>query len=85
MKKCFTLALLVLLVCASATEAQNPPQRRYRRRYDPQAEALRLLFGPNGLPALTRPADPWNRRRAYPRYVTPYNRGYNRPYYPVRR
>lgn len=31
-----------------------------------QEEAIRLLFGPQGIPALMRPADPWNAYR--PRY-----------------
>lgn len=71
---------ILMLVMASAVEAQQPRPRqqrphRYVHRVDPKAEAMRLLFGPNGLPALTRPADPWNRNRYY-RPRRPYNRGY---------
>jgi hypothetical protein len=72
-----SIALCFLCVEAQAQHPKRrikPPVRRVQH-YDPKSEAMRLLFGPMGLPALTRPADPWNRRR----YVTPYNR-YRRPY-----
>jgi hypothetical protein len=84
--KGFIFAAVLLMVGTSVVEAQRPRQQkphRYVRRVDPKSEAMRLLFGPSGLPALTRPADPWNRygyRRA------PYNRyNHNSPYHYRRR
>jgi hypothetical protein len=85
-----TIALAILCF-ASAAQAQTPQQRAHmqrqaeiRRHNYAQAEAIRLLFGPNGLPALTRPADPWNARgygyrggMNYSGTNSPYGPGYN--------
>ncbi len=59
--------LCVLLSVCGVADAQT--YQRRTRRPDPAAEAQRLLFGAQGLPALTRPDDPWNvpRYRPHPR------------------
>lgn len=61
------MVFAILMASASMVHAQTPVEKaRARRRAEvarrnySQSEALRLLFGPQGLPALTRPADPWN-------------------------
>jgi hypothetical protein len=72
MKSSFVL-VAVLLLGASPASAQTSRQRtpaarqsEIGRQNDNQQEAIRLLFGPQGIPALTRPSDPWNYNR--PRY-----------------
>ncbi len=74
MKPSFVL-LAGLLLGAAPAIAQTYQQRPYaprqgqfsRENYARQ-EASRLLFGPRGIPALTRPSDPWNYNR--PRYYS---------------
>ena len=80
MRTSFVL-LAVLLLGAAPAGAQTYQPRVYtgrqaeiRRQNYAQQEAIRLLFGPQGIPALTRPSDPWNYNR--PRY-------YYRPHYYV--
>jgi hypothetical protein len=75
--------LAVLLLGAASAGAQtyqprpyNARQAKIRRQNYAQQEAIRLLFGPQGIPALTRPSDPWNAYR--PRYYY-----YSRPNYHV--
>jgi hypothetical protein len=77
------LTLAVLLLGVAPAGAQTYQQQRahaarqaeIRRQNANQQEAIRLLFGPRGIPALTRPSDPWNYNR--PRYY------YSRPNYVV--
>lgn len=54
MKKLICLAVLIL--SSGNVEAQQP---RPRKKVDSSAEAIRLLYGPQGLPSLTRPANPY--------------------------
>ena len=65
-----TLPWLCLLLSVCGVADAQTYQRRVRRP-DSAAEAQRLLFGAQGLPALTRPADRWNvpRYRPHPRTV----------------
>lgn len=78
------LLILAALLATTPAYAQSPEAMRARairraeiaRRNWSQQEAMRLLFGPNGIPALTRPADPWNARGYY--YRRPVRR------YPIR-
>ncbi len=72
---CF--ALILLSVAPVHAQSRGTVQQQahaarlaeIRRQNYAKQEAVRLLFGPQGIPALTRPSDPWNYQR--PRY---YNR-----------
>ncbi len=85
---CF--ALILLSVAPVHAQSQGNSQRQAyiarqqeitRQNYAKQ-EAIRLLFGPQGIPALTRPSDPWNYNRSRYYYVRPnYNRYQYRAYY----
>jgi hypothetical protein len=78
-----TIACLALILMATVPahaqsqgtaqqQAHTARQAEIRRQNYAKQEAVLLLFGPQGIPALTRPSDPWNYNR--PRY-------YNRPSY----
>jgi hypothetical protein len=41
-------------------QAHAARQAEVRRQNYAKQEAVRLLFGPQGIPALTRSSDPWN-------------------------
>jgi hypothetical protein len=87
MKTSFVLFAGLLLGAAPAgaqtiqQRAYSPRQAEIRRQNYNQQEALRLLFGPQGIPALTRPSDPWNYNRA--RYYSQPRYDYSRPNYYV--
>ena len=72
----FFVAVAVLCF-ASVAQAQNRSSAARRNRS--QSEAVRLLFGSQGIPALTRPSDPWNvnRGRIYGSYNPSYQHRYN--------
>ena len=86
---CF--AVILLAVAPANAQSQGTAQQQayaarqaeiMRQNYAKQ-EAVRLLFGPQGIPALTRPSDPWNYRRPRYYYRQPnYNNWYpKRGYY----
>ena len=86
---CF--AVILLSVAPAHAQGQGTAQRQahaarqaeIRRQNYARQEAVRLLFGPQGIPALTRPSDPWNYRRPRSSYGQPnYNRYPSRLYYP---
>jgi len=52
-------------------QAHSARQEEIRRQNYAQQEALRLLFGPQGIPSLTRPSDHWNFRWPNYRYSRP--------------
>ena len=83
------LALILLSVAPAHAQSQGNSQRQAhiarqeeitRQNYAKQ-EAVRLLFGPQGIPALTRPSDPWNYQRPRYSYQPNYNRNQYRAYY----
>jgi hypothetical protein len=79
MSKLLLAGLVGILLSVAPARAQSPSgystqteiqQRAHaarmaeiRRHNYAQQEAIRLLFGPQGLPALTRPSDAWNAGR----------------------
>jgi hypothetical protein len=75
-----SLALIFMAVARAHAQSYRTAQQQahaarqaeIRRQNYAKQEAVRLLFSPQGIPALTRPSDPWNYNR--PRY-------YNRPSY----
>jgi hypothetical protein len=89
----FTIAGVVLLLCFAVApahaqsgrsrqqQAHDARRAEIRRHNDAQQEAIRLLFGPQGLPALTRPSDPWNYQRPRFSYVRPNGYRYPAPLY----
>jgi hypothetical protein len=89
MRKSKIACFAVILLSVAPAQAQSTAKRQahaarqaeIRRQNYAKQEAVRLLFGPQGIPALTRPSDPWNYRR--PRYYSPpsYNRNRYRAYY----
>jgi hypothetical protein len=89
MRKTTIACLAVTLLSVDPAHAQYTTQERAHaarraeigRQNYAQREAIRLLFGPQGIPALTRPSDPWNyqRPRSYyglPNYTRDPTRGY---------
>ena len=76
MRKSTIAFFAVVLLSVAPAHAQYTAQQRAHaarqaeigRQNDAQQEAIRLLFGPRGIPALTRPSDPWNYQR--PRYYS---------------
>jgi hypothetical protein len=88
MRKSTIACFAVVLLSVAPAHAQYTSQERahadrqaeIRRQNYAQQEAIRLLFGPQGLPALTRPSDPWNYQR--PRYYYSQPNYSNR--YPIR-
>jgi hypothetical protein len=74
MRKSTIACFAVILPSVAPAHAQSTIQRQahaarqaeIRRQNYSRQEAVRLLFGPQGIPALTRPSDSWNYRR--PRY-----------------
>jgi hypothetical protein len=84
MKSSFVLVVVLLLGLNAQAIAQTQQQKAYaarireaRTRNYAQQEAIRLLFGPQGIPALTRPSDPWNYNR--PRYYPSRSNSYVNP------
>ena len=62
-------------------QAHSARQAEIRRQNYAKQEAVRLLFGPQGLPALTKPSDPWNYNRPRHYFQPNYNRNQYRAYY----
>jgi hypothetical protein len=91
MRKTTIVCFAAILLSVAPAQAQYTTQQQahlarqaeIRRQNYNQQEAIRLLFGPQGIPALTRPSDPWNYQRPrYYYYNRPnYNRYANRYYY----
>jgi hypothetical protein len=83
------LAMLLLAVAQANGHSKGVTQQQahaalraeIRRQNYAKQEAVRLLFGPQGLPALTRPSDPWNYNRSRYFYRPNYNRNEFRAYY----
>jgi hypothetical protein len=77
MRTSFVLSAVLLLGAATAGAQTYQPrpytgrQAEIRRQNYAQQEAIRLLFGPQGIPALTRPSDPWNLNRPRSYYGRP--------------
>ena len=71
MRRSTIACLAFLLPSVAPARAQSTAQRQAHasrqaeivRQNHAKQEAIRLLFGPRGIPALTRPSDPWNDRR----------------------
>jgi hypothetical protein len=87
-----TIACLALILMATAPahaqsqliaqqQAHTARPAKIRRQNYAKQEAVRLLFGPQGIPALTRPSDPWNYNRPRYYYQPSYNRNQYRNYY----
>jgi hypothetical protein len=84
-----SLALILLSVAPAIAQSKGTAwqqahaarQAEIRQQNYAKQEAVRLLFGPQGIPALTRPSDPWiyNRPRFYNQ--PNYNRNQYRAYY----
>jgi hypothetical protein len=91
MRKSTIAFFAIVLLSVAPARAQYTTQQRahtarqaeIRRQNYAQQEAIRLLFGPQGIPALTRPSDSWNYQRPrYYYYTQPnYNRYATRGYY----
>ncbi len=90
MRKSTIACFAVILLSVAPAHAQSTAQRQahaarqaeIRRQNYARQEAVRLLFGPQGIPALTRPSDPWNYQRPRYYYGRPNSNRYpNRLYY----
>jgi hypothetical protein len=84
---CFAMILLAVVPAnaqskgTSQQQAHAARQAEIRRQNYAKQEAVRLLFGPQGIPALTRPSDPWNNQRPRYYYRPSYSRNQYRSYY----
>jgi hypothetical protein len=84
---CFAVILLSVAPAIAQSQGTGSQQAHAARQAEirqqnyAKQEAVRLLFGPQGIPALTRPSDPWNYNRPRFYYQPNYNRNQYRAYY----
>jgi hypothetical protein len=82
---CFAVFLLSVAPARAQSTAQRQAhaarQAEIRRQNYARQEAVRLLLGPQGIPALTRPSDPLNYNRPRLYYQPNYRRYSTRLYY----